>query len=123
MELTIEPEIYSPIMNDLGNYVDKVYYFKHGLYCPCCSRNDKIYESTTKFKQHIKTKVHQKWLADMNTNKSNYYIKSIELEEIVKQQRIIMAQLERMNNIKSKTIDILTERLSPKPVVDLLTWD
>ena len=123
MELTIEPEMYSPTINDQGNYIDKVYYSKHGIFCPCGSRKDKIYESTEKFKQHMKTKAHQKWLADMNTNKANFYIKSIELEETVKQQRLIIAQLERMINTKSKTIDILTERLTPKHVPDLLTWD
>jgi hypothetical protein len=115
MDLTVEPELYAPSLDDAGTYVDKVHYAKYGLVCPCGARRDKVYESTTKFQQHIKTKVHQKWLEDLNANKSNFYIRVIELEETVKQQRILLAQQERVIQTKSKTIDILTERLTPKP--------
>jgi hypothetical protein len=45
----------------------------------------------------------------------------LRLEECVKQQRIIIAQLEKEIHVKSKTIDILTERLMPP--VDLMNFD
>jgi hypothetical protein len=52
-------------------------------------------------------------------------VRVIELEEIVKQQRILLAQQERVIQTKSKTIDLLTERLAPKsvPLGDLLHLD
>lgn len=125
MELTVEPEIYAPSLADNGRYVDKVHYAKYGVICPCGARREKVYESTTKFQQHVKTKIHQKWIEDLNANKSNFFVRVIELEEVVKQQRIIIAQQERVLHTKSKTIDILTERLTPKPgpIGDLLHLD
>ena len=125
MELTVEPELYAPSLDDTGKYIDKVHYAKHGVICPCGARRDKVYECTTKFQKHIKTKIHQKWLEDLNTNKANFYVRVIELEEIVKQQRILLAQQERVIQTKSKTIDLLTERFTPKPgpVGDLLYLD
>ena len=125
MDLTVEPELYAPTLDETGTYVDKVHYSKYGMMCPCGTGRDKVYESTTKFKSHTKTKHHQKWLEDLNTNKANFYVKSIELEETVKQQRIIIAQYERIIHTKSKTIDLLTERLTPKPcpMGDLLHLD
>ena len=43
MELVVEPDIYTPSINDNGLYVDKVppfNYIKKGLTCPCGSRKD-----------------------------------------------------------------------------------
>jgi hypothetical protein len=125
MDLTIEPELYAPSLDDTGKYIDKVHYSKYGVICPCGARRDKVYESTTKFQQHVRTKIHQKWLEELNANKANFYVRVIELEEIVKQQRILLAQQERVIQTKSKTIDLLTERLAPKsvPLGDLLHLD
>ena len=58
MEIVVEPELYAPALDDVGRYIDKVHYAKYGVICPCGARRDKVYESTTKFQQHIKTKVH-----------------------------------------------------------------
>ena len=63
MELVVEPDIYSPSIDDTGNYVDKVPSFriiKKGLICPCGSRRDKYYENYASFSMHTKTKNHQK---------------------------------------------------------------
>lgn len=84
-------------------------------------RRDKIYDTVSSFSAHTKTKAHQKWLAILTANKSNYYADALRLEECVKQQRIIIAKLEREIHVKSKTIDILTERLMP--TVDLMNFD
>ena len=74
MELTTEPDIYSPSIDEKGNYIDKIPAFhiiKKGLICPCASRKDKFYESYSSFSSHIKTKNHQKWLTNINLNNSN----------------------------------------------------
>jgi len=44
MELVVEPDIYMPSIDELGNYVDKIPSCKKGLTCPCGSRKDKVYE-------------------------------------------------------------------------------
>ena len=62
MEITITPDIYTPSVNNTGNYIDNIPIIKNGLFCPCGTRKDKTYENTTKFASHIKSKSHQKWL-------------------------------------------------------------
>ena len=77
MELIAEPDIYSPNIDEHGNYIDKVPQFhiiKKGVSCPCGSRKDKTYNTTSLFTSHIKTKCHQKWLENLNQNKANMYI-------------------------------------------------
>jgi hypothetical protein len=125
MELALEPETYSPSIDDAGNYVDKIPPIRHGIYCACGSRKDKLYDTTAKFRTHIGTKIHQKWMADLNMNRANFYVENIKLEDTIKQQRILIAQMEKELIMKSKTIDLLTERLiqPQKPEIDLLGWD
>jgi hypothetical protein len=131
MELVTEPETYSPSIDDTSNYIDNIPHFtiiKHGIRCPCGSRKDKVYDSYSVFSQHIKTKTHQKWLQNLNTNKANYYIENEELKITLQQQRIIIAKLEKELQNKSMTIDFLTQQLmlknvSQKCVSDLLNFD
>lgn len=130
MELVVEPDIYSPIIDDSNNYVDKIPSFisQKGIRCPCGCRKDKIYENYSVFSNHIKTKTHKKWLENLNTNKSNYYVENIKLKELVNNQKIIIAKLEKDVNTKIMTIDFLTQQLnnlsnnSPKIVSDLLDF-
>ena len=52
MELVVESDVYSPSIDENGNYIDKIPSFsliKKGLLCPCGSRKDKTYENATKF--------------------------------------------------------------------------
>jgi hypothetical protein len=129
MDLIVEPDIYSPNIDNDGNYVDKspsYIHFKNGIRCPCGTRKDKIYECNSYFSNHIKTKTHQKWLFDLNTNKTNYYTENIMLKDTINNQKIIIARLEKDKIVKSKTIDILTQQLINKEaiiVTDLLVFD
>lgn len=134
MELVIEPDLYSPSIDDKGNYIDKVPSFtriKKGLQCPCGSRKDKIYETYSVFSAHTKTKIHQKWLENLNLNKANYYIENEQLKETIQNQRIIIATLEKDVNRKLKTIDYLTQQLTntnttnstTNTVTDLIDFD
>ena len=115
MELITEPDVYDPGVDDDGKYIDKVPSFNnlpHGLRCPCGTRKDKCYTSNTTFTAHIKTKTHQKWLEDLNLNKSNYFVEYEKLKELVQNQRLIIARLERDLNSKNITIDYLTQQLA-----------
>ena len=115
MELVVEPDIYTPSIDENGNYIDKIPSFsliKKGLLCPCGSRKDKIYDSRTIFSCHIKTQMHAKWLASLNLNKANYYIENEQLKETIQNQRLIIAKLEKDVNTKIMTIDYLTQQLN-----------
>jgi hypothetical protein len=131
MELVTEPDTYSPSIDDIGNYIDKIPPFasiKHGIRCPCGSRKDKVYETSSIFSQHIKTKSHQKWLQGLNLNKANYYIQNEELKTTIQQQRLVIAKLEKELQNKIMTIDFLTQQLASKStnqkvVSNLLDFD
>jgi len=132
MELVVEPDIYAPSINEIGQYVDKIpsfYSIKKGLTCPCGSRKDKVYENYTSFSNHIKTKIHQKWLENLNLNKANYYIENEQLRETIQNQRIIIAKLEKDVQTKIMTIDYLTQQLQKKTepqnyqTINLLDFD
>ena len=115
MELVVEPDIYSPSIDENGNYIDKIPSFsliKKGLLCPCGSRKDKIYDSRGIFSSHIKTQMHTKWLSSLNLNKANYYIENEKLNETIQNQRLIIAKLEKDINTKIMTIDYLTQQLN-----------
>jgi hypothetical protein len=114
MELVVEPDIYQPSIDDNGNYIDQIpsfQYIKKGLTCPCGSRKEKLYDSASKFSTHSKTKIHQKWLANLNTNRANFYIENEKLKEIVENQKLIISRMEKDIQTKIMTIDYLTRQL------------
>lgn len=130
MDLITEPDLYAPSLDTLGNYIDKIPSFnniKHGLHCPCGSRKGKVYDNFSSFSGHIKTKAHQKWLADLNLNKGNHYSENITLKSTIQNQRLIIAKLEKDLQNKLMTIDYLTQQLvkraNSKSVNDLLGLD
>lgn len=136
MELVAEPDVYSPSIDDTGNYVDKIPSFniiKKGIQCPCGSRKDKLYDKHSVFAQHIKTKHHQKWLTELNNNRINHYIENESLKTTLQNQRVIIANLEKEVQKKNMTIDYLTQQLlqytqpqqnkNTKIVADLLDFD
>jgi hypothetical protein len=130
MDLIVEADIYTPSIDDNGNYIDKVPSFnniKNGLRCPCGTRKDKTYDCSSYFTTHIKTQTHKKWLSNMNYNKSNYYIENIDLRETIHNQKIIISKYEKEINTKQKTINYLTEQLvlqhNLNQSIDLINFD
>ena len=114
MELVVELDIYAPSIDDKGLYIDKVppfNYIKKGLVCPCGSRKDKIYETHSVFVAHAKTKAHQKWIESLNLNRSNFYVELEKSKEVISNQRLIIAKMEKDINNKNMTIDYLTQQL------------
>jgi hypothetical protein len=128
MELIVEPEVYAPSIDEIGNYIDKIPPFntiKHGIRCPCGSRKDKTFDTSGTFSAHIKTKTHQKWLNNLNLNKANFYIENETLKSTVQNQRLVIAKLDKDLQNKIMTIDYLTQQLSinNKVVNNLLSFD
>ena len=125
MELVVEPDIYMPSVDELGNYVDKCPTFKKGLMCACGSRKDKVYETSAVFSAHIKTKTHQSWLQNLNLNKANHYIEKEKLKDTVQNQRLIIARSETEINNLRQTITYLTSQLQKPaaPTKNLLEFD
>lgn len=132
MELANESDIYQPCVSDDGNYSDYLppsSFFKNGLRCPCGARKDHVFDTRYNFSIHIKSKTHQKWLSDLNTNKMNYFTECEKLKELVNSQKMIIAKLERDLNLKIKTIDYLTQQLISKDAnnnetdIDLIDFD
>lgn len=138
MELVVEPEIYTPSVNSVGDYIDVIPSFnnlRHGVRCPCGSRKGKVYITHSVFSGHIKTKSHQAWISNLNLNKANYYIESENLKHTVREQRIIIAKMDTELQNKTMTIDYLTKQLTHNTdtntntntnltiTTDLLTFD
>jgi hypothetical protein len=116
MSLSLVPDTYSPNVDNCGRYIDYTPSFSGicGIKCPCGSRKDKYFSSASSLSSHQKTKIHQSWLSSLNLNKANFYAKTISLEETVRLQQQILVQMQNEIQIKSKTIDYLTELLNSK---------
>ena len=113
MDLSVEPDLYSPSIDKNGDYIDVIPSFNYGngFYCPCGSRRDKVYNTKNKLSAHTRTKCHQNWLININLNKKNHYTESVKLAEIVKNQKIIIAEQTKQISTKILTINYLTEKL------------
>jgi hypothetical protein len=130
MDLILESDIYEPSIDDNGNYLDYLPpsgKFKNGLRCSCGARKDHIFDSRSSFGYHIRTKTHQKWLNDLNSNKMNYFTDNIKLNETINNQKMIIAKLQRENDENIKLIAHLTKKMEMREqnniVMDLLSFD
>jgi hypothetical protein len=131
MDLCLESDIYEPSVGDDGNYLDYLppsSKFIHGLRCPCGSRKDHVFENKKSFSVHIKSITHQRWLAELNTTKMNYYLECEKLKEVVNSQKIIIAKMENDLQVKMKTINYLSQQLMAREtgvndMIDLLSFD
>jgi hypothetical protein len=128
MDISLTSDVYTPSVDEHGNYIDNIPVIKHGLKCPCGSRKDITFETKSKFSLHCKTAVHQKWLDMLNQNKANHYTEMLKLKELVEsQQKIISEQqlkldlhkkeLETKLHEKNIIIDFLNSQLIKKPQV------
>jgi vacuolar-type H+-ATPase subunit D/Vma8 len=97
MDIALTPDTYAPGISDDGLYVDIIPHSipESGIKCPCF---DRYYITRDKFAQHSKCKRHEMWMKQLNLEKKNYFKKCIELEQTVKQQRLLIAQLEKTQN-------------------------
>lgn len=114
MELSLEPDLYSPSIDTTGVYVDVVppqSAFKHGIRCPCGSRGQKAYLSNSLFSNHVKTQHHQKWLQQLNSNKTNHFSENIQLKETIHNQQLIISKMEKELHHKNWMVQYLSTQL------------
>lgn len=71
-----------------------------------------MYLSGPLFAAHCKTKTHEKWIQDLNTNKSNFFTENQKLREVVHAQKIMIGKLELEVSSKNMTIGYLTHELT-----------
>lgn len=114
MELQTTPDIYEPVLNTVGEYIDYIpnkNILVNGLYCPCSNKN-KSYTTSNQFRRHIKTKMHESWLENLNNNKDNLYIENEKNKRLINSQKIIINKLETSINLKDLEINKLLNELS-----------
>ena len=117
MTLATEPDVYTPNIDENGNYSDKIPSFNtpalaNGLRCPCGTRKDKVYLSSQLFAAHCKSKTHEKWIQDLNTNKSNFFTENQKLRDTVYAQKVMIGKLELELSSKNMTINYLTQEVT-----------
>jgi hypothetical protein len=97
MDLAIQPEYYSAMIDSKGNYVDYIpsFQMKNGIRCMCGSRKDKIYNNSNAFITHTKSQHHKSWIEHLNNNKMNYYKENREMKELIRNQKIIIGNYEK----------------------------
>jgi len=130
MDLVVVSDIYDPIIDDKGNYVDYLppsSKLQNGLRCVCGSRKEHVFDSRQSFSSHTKSKTHQKWLTDLNNNKMNYFSENIKLNETITTQKMIIVKLQRENDEYVRLIARLTKKIESKEntdiVIDLISFD
>ena len=116
-ELIENPETYSAKWNtDTGVYEDilpattKAFneLYKNGLMC--CNGN--TFTNRTRFKAHLKTKVHKDWLESFKHSGDNDPVKkNLELEKTIKNQQIITGHLSNENFRLRREIGEIKEQM------------
>ena len=120
MEMSLESDTYAPAISDTGKYTDCMPRFGEGVsgyYCPCGTRKDKLYTTSSIMSSHMKTKTHQKWIELLNLNRTNYLVENAKLKETVLSQQKIIARQDIAISSKDSTIDYLTKQLSHQTTI------
>ena len=100
--LNVTPDIYAAVLNDMGNYVD-TNNLLFPVKCPC---TNKEFVTKSSFNLHkCRTKKHKEWLSELNTNKTNFYKDTVNLNKLVKQQQEMITT--RDNIIETQKLHIL----------------
>ncbi len=129
MDISVQPDIYTPSVDNNGNYIDSLLSFniQKGIHCPCMPNKERVFNCVAKFNIHKKSKTHQKWLSALNQEKMNYFVENIQLKELVENQRKIISQLDIDNQNKKAVIEYLNNQLKDKILssteVNLLDFD
>ena len=129
MDISVQPDIYTPSVDNNGNYIDSLLSFniQKGIYCPCMPNKERVFNCSAKFNIHKKSKAHQKWLSALNHEKMNYFVENVQLKELVENQRKIISQLDIDNQNKKAVIEYINNQLKAKILsstdVNLLDFD
>jgi len=93
--------MYSPKMDlETRLYSDQhVVDMMHGMICPCTPKH--IFYKKSSFQNHQKTKRHLIWIQHLNDNAMNYYQQVLEQEKTIKNQQMLLADMDKQ--LKQKT--------------------
>ena len=112
MELATESDVYGPGVSNEGVYVDQIPVFNHlsqGLRCPCTNN---CYSTRQSFCTHTKTQGHKRWLDALNANRTNHFAELEQSRQLIRQQQLIIAQLERDKHNMMTMVNILSRQLT-----------
>jgi len=126
MELISESDIYFPSIDDNGIYIDRIPNFvnySNGIKCQCGSRKDKVYTTYSKFSSHLNSKSHKKWIEAINLNRENYLVENFKLNNVIKQQRVQIAELEKNLHKRALTVDYLSNEIQKLTINNSVTED
>ena len=126
MSLITDSDEYSPGVNNDGVYVDQIPSFNgrtQGIRCPC---NNHIFASRPNLAIHIKSAGHKRWLENLNSNRANYFTELDAERQTVRQQKIIIARLEREKCELLRmvsTLSAINSAATEQNNVDLMNFD
>lgn len=111
MSLITDSDDYSPSITDDGTYVDQMPSFHdkpQGFRCPC---SNKCYTTRVLLASHIRTVTHKRWVESLNANRTNHFADLEKERQLVKEQKIIIAQMQReitkLEHEKRKFIEMI----------------
>jgi hypothetical protein len=107
MENTIEttPVKYAPKMDsETRLYSDQhIFDFTKGVICPCTA--GKTFNKKSSFQNHQKTKRHLSWIQNLNDNATNFYLQTLQQENVIKSQQLLLTRLDIQLKQKATIIE------------------
>ena len=107
MALSLEPELYQVAVDENGTYINNIpslNTIKNGIRCPCGSRKNQIFKTSSGLTKHFDCEKHKSWLKSLNLERVNHYNELIKSKEIVKQQQKQIKELKLELQEKDKII-------------------
>ncbi len=92
MSLITDSDEYSPGVTNDGSYVNQIPNFNNrpqGIRCPC---NNHVFHARQNFVTHIKSDIHKKFIESLNANRNNHAAELETARQVIKDQKIIIAQ-------------------------------
>ena len=112
--IALQPDIYSPFINDNGEYIDKlpcISDINTGIRCLCGTRKNQIYNTRSSLNKHFCTEKHKDWLKNLNLQKGNHYKQLMKSNEIIEQQKKQITELKKTNQNKDSIIANLCSKI------------
>jgi hypothetical protein len=134
MEIIAEPDVYAPILDANGVFVDDKHVnfnrLSNGIRCPCSNRKH-IHVSASALKTHFGTAMHKRWLEQYNANSNNSEAEVAQLraeltdaKRLIAQKDLIISQKDRHIRSLVDTIRLMsTNTTTEEPEEDLLDFD
>jgi hypothetical protein len=116
-DISLIPDTYEATINEYGFFCDEIPCYdvlSKGIKCRCDSKNT-IFKIASKLKIHFNSVKHREWLNNLNKNRNNIIVDNIKNSELIINQRLIIANLEKEIIKKDVIIQFLTSELKKNP--------